>query len=144
MSAQATWRAKSREMIRSDSRVRYPHLQQPRFYRVVVAQLLTTVSLTLLLLPLGKSFAVSALSGGLACSIPNAYLVWRAFRYRGASAAQEIVRSFYQGEAGKFALTILAFILIFTLIPSIEPLAMFGAFALIQAVSWLTPLLIKS
>lgn len=144
MSVRTTWRVKSKEMFRSDSRASYPHLQQPRIYRVVVAQLLATVSLTLLLLPLGKSFAISALSGGLACSIPNAYLVWRAFRYRGARAAQKIVRSFYQGEAGKFALTVLAFILIFTLIPSIDPLAMFGAFALIQAVNWLTPLLIKS
>ncbi|WP_434063448.1 ATP synthase subunit I [Pseudoalteromonas aurantia] len=55
-----------------------------------------------------------------------------------------MARSFYQGEAGKFALTVLAFILIFTLLPSIEPLALFGAFTLIQAVNWLTPLLIKS
>ncbi|WP_252177786.1 ATP synthase subunit I [Endozoicomonas sp. 4G] len=118
-------------------------MQRPRIYRVVLAQLLATASLALLLLLLGKSYAISALSGGLACSIPNAYLVWKAFRYRGASAAQNIARSFYQGEAGKFALTILAFILIFTLIPSIDPLALFGAFALIQAVNWLTPLLIK-
>ncbi|WP_062260746.1 ATP synthase subunit I [Endozoicomonas arenosclerae] len=144
MSVVKAWKSKSEVMFKTGVGEKYPHLQQPRMHRVVVAQLLATVCLSLLLLPLGKFYAISALSGGLACSIPNAFLVWRAFRYRGASAAQKIARSFYQGEAGKFVLTVLAFILIFTLVPSIEPLALFGAFALIQAVNWLTPLLIKS
>ena len=143
MSEVRTWKYKSSDMFSDNRRARYPHLRRPQMHRVIVAQFLVTVCLTLLMIPVGKSETISVLSGGLACSIPNAFLVWRAFRYRGASAAQEIARSFYQGEAGKFVLTILAFILIFTLIPSINPLALFGAFVLIQAVNWLTPFLIK-
>ena len=121
---------------------RYPHLRRPAVHRVVLAQLLTTLCLSLLLLPMGIVHATSAFLGGLACAIPNAYMVWKAFRYRGASAAHKIARSFYQGEAGKFALTVLAFVLIFTLVKPIESLSLFGAFVLVQAVNWFTPLLI--
>ncbi|MET4692249.1 F0F1 ATP synthase subunit I [Endozoicomonas lisbonensis] len=121
---------------------RYPHLRRPAVHRVVLAQLLTTLCLSLFLLPMGIIHATSAFLGGLACSIPNAYLVWKAFRYRGANAAQKIARSFYQGEAGKFALTMLAFVLIFTLVKPVEPLSLFGAFVLVQAVNWFTPLLV--
>ena len=144
MSEVRAWKYKSCNMFSDNSRAKYPHLRRPPMHRVIVAQFLVTMCLTLLMLLVGKSEAISVLSGGLASGIPNAFLVWRAFRYRGASAAQDIAKSFYQGEAGKFVLTILAFILIFTLIPSINPLALFGAFTLIQAVNWLTPLLIKS
>ena len=122
---------------------RYPHLRRPAVHRVVLVQLLTTLCLSLFLLPLSVTHAVSAFIGGLACAIPNAYLVWRAFRYRGASAAQKIVSSFYQGEAGKFALTMLSFVLIFTLVDPVEPVSLFGAFVLVQLVNWFTPLLIK-
>ncbi|AMO58822.1 F0F1 ATP synthase subunit I [Endozoicomonas montiporae CL-33] len=121
---------------------RYPHLHRPAVYRVVLAQLLTTLCLSLFLLPLGTIHVISAFMGGLACTVPNAYLVWKAFRYRGASAAQKIARSFYQGEAGKFALTMLAFVLIFTLVKPVEPLSLFGAFVLVQSINWFTPLLV--
>ncbi|MRI33411.1 F0F1 ATP synthase assembly protein I [Endozoicomonas sp. OPT23] len=131
-------------MFNSSSQAQYAHLQQPKMHRVVVAQLLATFCLALLVLPFGNIEAVSALAGGLACSIPNAYLVWQAFRYRGAGSAKKIVRSFYQGEAGKFMLTAAAFTLIFVLFPSVKPLPLFSAFVLIQAVSWFTPFIIRN
>ncbi|MBT13878.1 MAG: F0F1 ATP synthase assembly protein I, partial [Oceanospirillaceae bacterium] len=31
--------------------------------------------------------AKSALLGGLTCALPNAYFIWRAFRYSGARSA---------------------------------------------------------
>lgn len=126
----------------TDSVKPYAYLRRPAMYRVVVAQLLTTFCLSLLLLPSGVVYAISAAVGGLACAIPNGYLVWKLFQYRGAHAAQKIVKSFYQGEAGKFALTMLAFVLIFTLIDTIEPVVLFGAFIAVQLVNWFTPLLI--
>lgn len=139
MSEVKAWKYSSR--IQSNDN-RYPHLRQPAMYRVVLAQLLTTLCLSLLLLTVGLTYALSAVLGGLACAVPNAYLIWKAFQYRGARSAQKITKSFYQGEAGKFALTMLAFVLIFTLVESIEPVALFGAFVLIQSVNWFTPLLI--
>lgn len=120
-----------------------PHLRQPAMYRVSLAQLAATLLLPLTLLPVSATAAVSALMGGICCSLPNAFLVWKAFRYRGARAAKQIATAFYQGEAGKFILTIVAFVLVFTLVKPIEPLALFGAFAVVQSIHWFTPLLIK-
>ena len=130
-------------MFTSRNQAQYSHLQQPKMYRVVVAQFLATFCLALMVLPFGTSEAISALMGGLACSAPNAFLIWSAFRYHGARSAQKIAKSFYQGEAGKFGLTVLSFTLIFTLIPTVKPLPLFSTFVLIQAVNWFTPLIIR-
>ena len=121
----------------------YSYLRNPAMHRVIVAQLVATFLLALLLLPVSVNTAVSAFVGGLCCGIPNAFLIWKAFQYRGASAAKAIVSSFYLGEIGKFVLTILAFVLVFTLIKPVEPWALFGAFFVVQSINWLTPLLVK-
>ena len=121
---------------------KYIWLQQPPVHRVIVAQLALSVALALAMLPLGTVFALSSLLGGLCCSLPNAYFVWRAFRYRGARSAKLIVSSFYRGEAGKLVLTSVGFILVFTLVKPLEPLALFGTFIAVQAVSWLAPVLV--
>merc|ERR1712169_31213 len=63
--------------------------------------------------------AKSALLGGLTCALPNAYFIWRAFRYSGARSAAHVVQSFYQGESWKFVLTALCFGVIFQ---RVEPL----------------------
>nr|WP_257294045.1 F0F1 ATP synthase subunit I [Endozoicomonas sp. YOMI1] len=121
---------------------KYMWLQQPPVHRVIVAQLVVSAVLALALLPVGITFTLSSLLGGLCCSLPNAYFVWRAFRYRGARSAKLIVSSFYCGEAGKLVLTTAGFILVFTLVEPLEPLALFGTFIMVQAVSWFAPLLV--
>lgn len=126
---------------RGDHR-KYRWLQQPPVHRVIVAQLTVSAVLALALFPLGFTFALSSLLGGLCCSLPNAYFVWRAFRYRGARSAKLIVSSFYRGEAGKLVLTTAGFILVFTLVKPLEPLALFGSFIAVQAVNWFAPLLV--
>ncbi len=120
----------------------HDYLQKPAIHKVVFTQFGVTLFLTLLSLPVSFNTALSALSGGLCCSIPHAYLVWKTFRYRGASAAHQIINSFYQGEIGKFVLTIAAFVLVFTLHKSIEPWVLFGTFFIVQSTNWLTPLLL--
>ncbi len=76
--------------------------------------------------------AKSALLGGLTCAIPNAYFVWRAFRYSGARSAVRIVQSFYQGETWKFLLTALCFIAIFQRVEPLNVLALFAGFITVQ------------
>ncbi|WP_245673251.1 F0F1 ATP synthase subunit I [Endozoicomonas ascidiicola] len=132
------WKNKT---VHTDRR-QYAWLQSPPVYRVVVAQFAVCTVLTLALLPLGTYFALSSLLGGLCCALPNAYFVGKAFRYRGARSAKQIVSSFYRGEAGKLVLTTVGFILIFTQVKPIEPLALFGAFVAVQSVSWFAPLLV--
>lgn len=82
----------------------------------------------------------SALIGGLICWLPNCWFAYRAFRYRGARAARRIVRSFYAGEAGKMALTVLLFAVVFINVKSVNALALFAGFAGVQLVNWIVPL----
>ena len=119
------------------------HLAQPRIYRVIVAQLLVSALLFVILQPLGMTVAISALLGGLCYTAPNAYFVKQAFRYQGARSAKLITYSFYRGEAGKLMLTVIAFTLVFTLVKPLNPIALFGAFMLVQTVHWFTPLLVR-
>lgn len=121
---------------------RQQRMQSPPMHRVVFAQLALTLLLALMLLPVGITYALSSLAGGLCCALPNAYFVWRAFRYRGARSAKLIVSSFYLGEVGKLALTAAGFILVFTQVQSLEPFALFGGFIAVQAVNWFVPLLL--
>ena len=120
-----------------------PHLQKPPVYRVIAAQAAVTSALFVGLIGISFDAALSALFGGLICLVPNAYLVFRAFSCSGARAAKKIVQEFYRGEAGKFVLTCCGFTLVFVLIRPLDAVALFSAFILVQAVSWLTPWLLK-
>ena len=122
---------------------KHTHLAKPRVFRVIIAQALVSTLLFVILQPLGMAIALSALLGGLCCTIPNAYFVKQAFRFRGAHSAKMIANSFYLGEAGKLMLTVVAFTLVFTQVKSLDPVALFGAFILVQTVNWFTPLLIR-
>jgi|GEM_PF-757170 len=122
---------------------RYEWLQRPPVYRVVAAQLLVSVLLALILLPLGYNVSLSSILGSLCCALPNAYFTWRVFRFHGARQAKQIVSSFYRGAAGKLLLTAASFVMVFTLVKPVVPLALFGSFIAVQAVSWFAPLLIR-
>lgn len=63
--------------------------------------------------------AYSALLGGLAYVIPNAWFVMRAFNDKGHMTPQTILNRFYLGEAGKLFLTAILFALYFL---TVEPL----------------------
>lgn len=89
-----------------------------------------------------RAGGVSALLGGLICWVPNCWFAYRAFRHRGARAARQIVRSFYAGEAGKMALTVLFFAIVFINMRSVNALALFAGFAGVQSISWIVPLLV--
>jgi len=91
----------------------------------------------------GPVAGYSGLCGGLIVWLPNLYFAHKAFRFSGARAAQNIVRSFYAGEAGKLILTAVLFALTFAGVKPLEPLALFGVFLLTQVVSWFAPLLMR-
>ncbi|WP_087109725.1 F0F1 ATP synthase subunit I [Parendozoicomonas haliclonae] len=129
--------------------VQSPHLRKPPVFRVIIAQASVTCVLFVglfafsILNQSATTTATSALLGGLICLVPNAYLVFRAFSHSGARAAQKIVQEFYRGEAGKFVLTCCGFALVFALVRPLDAVALFGAFVLVQAVNWFTPLLLR-
>ena len=111
---------------------RLSSIPRPPVYRVVILQLtLTLIAGALAWLHSGVA-AKSALLGGLTCALPNAYFIWRAFRYTGARSATQVVQSFYQGESWKFVLTALCFGVIFQRIEPLNVLALFAGFITVQ------------
>lgn len=90
----------------------------------------------------GSVAGYSALLGGLIAWLPNLYFAHKAFRFSGARAAREIVRSFYAGEAGKLILTFVLFALAFAGVKPLEAPMLFGVYLLTLMVSWFAPLLI--
>ena len=90
----------------------------------------------------GKVSGLSALLGGLIAWLPNTYFALRAFRHRGARAAQKIVRSFYAGAFGKMILTMAMFAVVFIKVKPLGALALFVGFALVQTLNWIVPLLL--
>ena len=118
-------------------------ITRPTIYRIGLMQF--GLSLILALFALIHSFEAgySALLGGLTSAIPNSYLIWRSFRYRGARSVSQVVQSFYQGEAGKFTLTITGFALIFSLVDPLVPWALFGGFITVQFSHVMTAIIAK-
>ncbi|SFH57848.1 F0F1 ATP synthase subunit I [Modicisalibacter xianhensis] len=119
-------------------------LKRPQFKRLLVAQGITVTLMVILGAALsGGSAAISALTGGLVCLLPNAYFAWRAFRYQGARFARDIVKSFYRAEAGKFGLTAALFTLVFITVPPSNPAFFFGAYVATLFTQWLGPWLLR-
>lgn len=100
----------------------------------LLAQAGVSVALAIMLWWLhGRVAATSALLGGMAAVIPNAFLAARLLAPR-TSDARGLMRSAWIGEIGKVVLTVLLFALIFGAIRPIAPLAVFGGFIAAQLV----------
>lgn len=88
----------------------------------------------------GMITGYSALLGGFIAWLPNMYFALRAFRYRGARAAQKIARSFYAGAFGKMMLTMAMFAIVFIKVKPLGALALFIGFAIVQTMNWIVPI----
>ncbi len=106
---------------------------------LLLCQLAGTVVLSVIALSFGLTAAYSVLLGGLICLLPNCYFAYRAFKFQGARAARDIVRSFYVGEAGKLLLTAILFAVVFSSVKPINALAIFLGFGAVQMIQWLVP-----
>ncbi|GJM11972.1 MAG: ATP synthase subunit I [Pseudohongiella sp.] len=107
------------------------NLKTPPVYKVIIAQLAMTVFIAVVsLLISGTVLAYSSLLGGLISAVPNSYFALHAFRFQGARNAQRVVKGFIRGELGKIIITVVLFALSFTLITSLNELALILGFAL--------------
>jgi ATP synthase protein I len=106
-------------------------------YGLVLAQLILTVAVALVSLVFwNRTVALSAAIGGGIGVAANLVLALVAFR-KGGSLAQ-MVRAFYVGEAAKFGVTIVLFVVVLsTLRGRLVPGALFGAFVATFLVHWL-------
>lgn len=104
------------------------NLKAPPIYKVIVIQFLTgVIAAAAAWLLLDGVAAYSVLLGSLICTLPNGYFARKAFQYRGARFAPQIVRSFYAGETGKLVMTAAMFALVFAGVrPLNEPAVLAG------------------
>ena len=110
--------------------------------RVVYIQLgITLLGSAVLYLIGGTKAGLSVILGGLVNAVPNAYFARKLFRYQGASAAKQIIKGFYQGEALKIALSVAMFAAVFKFC-NIIPWVFFAAYIAAQMVLWFTPLIV--
>lgn len=111
--------------------------------KILIAQLSISLFVALVYgLMQGINVGYSALWGGLTCVIANFFFFRKAFKYAGAQAAQQMMRGFMFGQLGKFLITVLLFVLAFT-IAHIQPLPLFIGYVCTQAAFWLAPFILK-
>lgn len=109
--------------------------------RLFLAQLSTILMFSISVLFICGSYtSISIFLGGMMSVLPTAYFAKMAFKYNGAREAQQIVKSFYKGEAIKILLTISAFTLIFKTL-HIVPSAFMVGFIVAQMMFWFAPLI---
>ena len=105
--------------------------------RVVMWQLFVGVVLAaVLLVVFGRVAGYSALLGSLTCVVPNAFLALRLMVPRRDPGAQALLRAAWIGEAGKLALTVLFFTLVFTQVRPLSAAALFAGFIVTQLVAF--------
>ena len=83
--------------------------------------------------------ALSAALGALVCWLAHCYFAWQSFRTAGARASKQVILNMYRGMLGKFAIVIVGFILILSNVKPLSPVALFGGFILVQAMTWVAP-----
>ncbi|WGL15372.1 ATP synthase subunit I [Microbulbifer bruguierae] len=124
----------------------FPPMRNPPVIKISLIQLAVVVLVAVALdVTLGRTIALSALLGSLLCVLPNLYFGVRAFellgpnrgKLRGARASQRAVGSFYRAETGKFAMTLVGFALVFTMVKTLNPAALFISYGLCVILQWI-------
>ena len=113
-------------------------LDARRAKRILIAQAVATLVVALVGLVFGPREALFALIGGIIATTANGLFAYWVFgRYRAAEAGR-LVSQFYGGELLKLAFIAAAFAIAIIWSDPLSPLALFGAFFVVQV---LPPLL---
>jgi ATP synthase protein I len=118
-------------------------IKRPPVYRIIQMQLGMSGLMALVFFLRSPEAAISALVGGLICAIPNAYFIYKVFKYSGAQQVGHVLRSFYQGVTWKLVLTAIGFAAAFTLINSLDFLALFSTFIVVQVTNVLASIIVN-
>ena len=84
----------------------------------------------------GRVAGYSALLGSLTAVVPNLFLALRIMAPRRDPGAKALLRAAWIGEAGKLALTVLFFVLVFTQVRPLAAAALFAGFIVTQLVAF--------
>jgi ATP synthase protein I len=108
-------------------------IKAPPIRKITAYQLTLIVATSAALLILsGWVSAYSLLIGGLLSALPGALFASRVFKYRGARAAQKIVKELYTGQALKLVLMSAGFALSFYYVKPLNVVALFSGFILVH------------
>lgn len=129
-------------MVKSPNRA--PFYRWPGFVVLKWQALAGAVIALILWCVQGPVAGYSGLLGSLIALLPNAYFVFRVFRYYGARSARAIVNEMFSGEAGKLILTAVLFIGVWLGVSPLEQMALFTGYLAGLAISASAPLLVKS
>lgn len=88
----------------------------------------------------GVIIAKSLATGALIGLAGSAYFARQAFRYKASEDAKRAARGFFKGLAGKMVVVAVGFMLALRLLHPVSAGALFLGFALVQLVTWLSPL----
>ncbi len=111
-------------------------IAKPPLLKIFASQCSVLVAVSVGLLFVDVTMAYSVLLGGIVCIFPNAYFSFLAFRYSGARAAEDVAKSLYRGEMGKFILTAALFACVFVLIKPLLVGALFTMFIAMMILNW--------
>lgn len=125
-----------------------PPYREPRgrafALEIVAAQVVVSLGLSLLGLPVSTQAAIAILSGGMICSLANLWLAIVAFRPALGKPPGQMLAAFYLAELGKFVITAVLFLFVFkktTLFKQpLNALLLFAAYAMVQCSAWAYPL----
>lgn len=106
-------------------------------YRIVAAQFIATLLAAASCLAFNRVAVISALMAGMVCIIPGLYMLVVSLRpvTQTSTGLAQAVR----GAAGKFALTVSMFALVFVFVRPLNAVAFFATFVLLQMCVALVP-----
>ena len=84
----------------------------------------------------GRVAGYSALLGSLTAFVPNLFLALRIMAPRRDPGAKALLKAAWIGEAGKLALTVLFFVLVFTQVRPLSAAALFAGFIVTQLLAF--------
>ncbi|MBO6564438.1 MAG: ATP synthase subunit I [Pseudomonadales bacterium] len=112
-------------------------IKESPVYGMVIAQFIATFLASASFLVFDRVAALSALMAGLVCLIPGGFVLAMSLRpiEPGGTGISNVIR----GEAGKFALSIMLFAMVFVLIKPLDPVAFFATFIVLQLCAGIAP-----
>ena len=109
---------------------RLGNMTKSPIFRIVAAQFIATILASALCLVFDPVAAVSALTAGITCIVPGCYTLVVSLRpvIEGDPGLNQALR----GEAGKFAITVSLFALVFVFVKPLNVLVFFSTFIGLQ------------
>lgn len=119
-------------------------LKRRSVFRFIAYQLIAVCLISIISgLFYGSLTAYSFILGAFCSLLPSLYLAIKVFGNRGLRPAQDVVKSFYRGEAGKLVFTAVLVAFVFIVIKPLSVAAFFGGYGISILSHWLSPLFIK-